>query len=157
TVSVLLTVRTAPGLLMSRLLTVKAASTTAVVLLPMGPLSKITSLVAVGAWWTLPVVSTQLLLLLQVLLPPPPVQKSALALSSKAPMSTWAPSIRGKPGPRWSVNGGPLKGGLVTAASVPALMGGLPGSSAMVWVGPPLFCSVPSSGSALLTMVPAKP
>ena len=45
---------------------------------------------------------------------------------SKAPMST-APT---RPSPRWSVAGTP-------APLVPASMAGLPGSRAMVWVGPP--------------------
>ena len=55
---------------------------------------------------------------------------------SYAPISqrpAWGRAI-----PRWSVDGQPL--------FVPALMAGLPGSSACVGVGPPLFCSGPSNG-----------
>ena len=51
-------------------------------------------------------------------------------LDSKAPMSTVPLTMRGSP--RWSV---------VTPAGMrallPASMAGLPGSRAMVWVGPP--------------------
>ena len=36
----------------------------------------------------------------------------------------------------------------------PAAMAGLPGSSAMVGVGPPLFCSGPSCGSPVKGIVP---
>ena len=51
-------------------------------------------------------------------------------LDSKAPMSTVPPTMRARP--RWSV---------VTPAGMrallPASMAGLPGSSGIVWVGPP--------------------
>src|SRR5215831_412417 len=67
----------------------------------------------------------------------------APALNSVAPMSTWAQTLRGNPGPRWSVvrlNGSP------STVSSPASMAGLPASRAWVKVGPPLFCSGPSLG-----------
>src|SRR5207302_10693803 len=55
--------------------------------------------------------------------------------SSEAPMSQAGPWGRGKP--RWSVVAHPAP------ASRAALFCGM----AIVWVGPPLFCSGPSSGS----------
>src|SRR5262245_14046292 len=61
---------------------------------------------------------------------------------SNAPMSQMAvgsaPPSTGRWNPRWSVAGHPTL--------VPASMAGLPGSSAWVSVGPPLFWSGPSSG-----------
>ena len=54
-----------------------------------------------------------------------PLDDSTTRLTWQAPMSTTEPRIR----PRWSVPGAPL--------DVPAPMAGLPGSKAMVWVGPP--------------------
>src|SRR3954451_11799154 len=57
---------------------------------------------------------------------------------------------RGKPKPRWSKKGGPLKGGVVTKAALPAEIDGLPGSSAMVGVGPPLFCRPAGSSSGVV-------
>src|SRR6266540_3660909 len=65
----------------------------------------------------------------------------AVLLYSYAPMSIALPTTRAKP--RWSVAG----------ASVlsPALMAGLPQSSACVKVGPPLFCSAPSLTAAAAT------
>src|SRR5262249_18838633 len=64
--------------------------------------------------------------------------------TSKAPMSTWLPDLRGKPWPRWSavsVNG------LPSTESSPASMAGLPASRAIVGVGPPLSNRGPSFGS----------
>ena len=61
-------------------------------------------------------------------------------------------TIRWKPGPRWSY---------WTPAGIksllPASMAGLPGSRAMVMVGPPLSCSGPSFGSTLSRSVPTQP
>jgi hypothetical protein len=48
-------------------------------------------------------------------------------------------TTRGKPGPRWSHSG--------ASVGSPALMAGLPGSSAIVSVGPPLSWRGPSKGS----------
>src|SRR5262245_51453258 len=56
--------------------------------------------------------------------------------TSKAPMSALLPTTRAKPDPRWSLTD--------PAAFEPALMHGLPGKSAIVCVGPPLFASDPS-------------
>src|SRR5215467_5293822 len=64
-------------------------------------------------------------------------------LASKAPMSTCEQNLRGKPGPRWSV----LRiAGASRIESSPALMAGLPASSAWVKLGPPLSCNGPSIG-----------
>src|SRR5215510_8040566 len=49
--------------------------------------------------------------------------------------------------PRWSVKIFTPKLSWQPRGS-PASIAGLPGSSACVWVGPPLFCSGPSLGSA---------
>ena len=77
-----------------------------------------------------------------------------VACSSKAPISTVSLTMRGKPGPRWSLAKGlPF----VSTASVllPWSMAGLPGSSAIVCVGPPLFCRpLGSSSAAVLRMSP---
>ena len=53
-------------------------------------------------------------------------------------------TTRSKPGPRWSKNGGGVKFGS------PASIAGLPGNSACVKVGPPLFCNGPTIGSVLI-------
>jgi len=53
-------------------------------------------------------------------------------------------TTRLKPGPRWSKRGGGVK------FTSPVSMAGLPGNSACVNVGPPLFCNSPSSGSVLI-------
>ncbi len=62
--------------------------------------------------------------------PLPEVTAMVNRLDSKAPMSTTPPTTRGRP--RWSV---------VTPAGISSLlpesMAGLPGSRAIVWVGPP--------------------
>ena len=62
--------------------------------------------------------------------PLPEVTAMVNPLDSKAPMSTTVLTMRGRP--RWSV---------VTPAGMrallPASMAGLPGSRAIVWVGPP--------------------
>lgn len=63
-----------------------------------------------------------------------------LLCTSNAPTSIRPFTTRSKPGPRWSNRGGGVKLGL------PALVAGLPGKSACVKVGPPLFCSGPSIG-----------
>ena len=48
--------------------------------------------------------------------------------------------------------------GSTARALLPASMAGLPGKRAMVWVGPPLFCSRgPSPGSATPTWLPLVP
>src|SRR5438132_73324 len=59
-------------------------------------------------------------------------------------MSHAAPCGRGAP--RWSVAGQPT--------FVPASIAGLPGKSACVGVGPPLFFSGPSRGSVLAMVAP---
>src|SRR5581483_1255938 len=60
---------------------------------------------------------------------------------SYAPMSSRPLITRLNPPPRWSVLGGGVKNPL------PLSIAGLPVNSASVWVGPPLFCSAPRSGS----------
>jgi hypothetical protein len=62
------------------------------------------------------------------------VMTGGVLLNSYAPMSMMPPTIRANP--RWSVGG-------ATRLS-PALIAGLPQSSACVKVGPPLFCNGPS-------------
>ena len=59
-------------------------------------------------------------------------------------MSVAAPDVRGKPLPRWSV--------LNPTGLLPALIAGLPGSSACVRDRPPLSVSGPSSGSVPITL-----
>ena len=68
---------------------------------------------------------------------------------SKAPISTAAPSMRRAR--RWS-----LVSPAGTSELSPASMAGLPGSRAMVWVGPPLYASTPRLG-ATPTMLPSMP
>ena len=41
--------------------------------------------------------------------------------------------------------------------SIPACIAGLPGNSATVWVGPPLFASEPNPGFATPTLFPLLP
>ena len=74
---------------------------------------------------------------------------------SKAPMSTVPLTTRGKPAPRWSVVSGlPLAS--TASALLPASMAGLPGSRAMVCVGPPLSASGPSNGFIGSAVVPMR-
>ena len=72
-------------------------------------------------------------------------------------MSTVPPTMRGKPGPRWSVARGSPVLGSTARALLPALMAGLPASRAMVWVGPPLSARVPRPGLATPTWLPLVP
>jgi hypothetical protein len=62
--------------------------------------------------------------------------------------------MRANPGPRWSVNRGPVKGASVTKELAPASMAGLPGKRARVWVGPPLSWSGPWPGLLTLNRLP---
>ena len=62
--------------------------------------------------------------------------------SSKAPMSVMPSMVRAKP--RWSE---------VSVKGAPVLWAGLALVMAMVSVGPPLFCSEPSSGSICVALV----
>ena len=62
--------------------------------------------------------------------------------TSKEPLSMRPFTIRSNPGPRWSKKGGGVKFGS------PASIARLPGNSAWVNVGPPLFCSGPNNGSS---------
>src|SRR5207302_4927661 len=64
--------------------------------------------------------------------------------TSNDPLSMRPFTTRSNPGPRWSKNGGGVKFGS------PASIAGLPGNSACVKVGPPLFCNGPSIGSVLI-------
>src|SRR5688572_2621558 len=66
------------------------------------------------------------------------------APASNAPMSTPAPEGRRKP--RWSVGGAPI--------AVPKSIAGLPGSHAIVKVGPLLSASPSSFGSVKLKLDP---
>ena len=59
-------------------------------------------------------------------------------------MSVAVPDVRGKLLPRWSL--------LRPSGLLPALIAGLPGSSACVRDRPPLSVSGPSSGSAPITL-----
>src|SRR5262245_48593778 len=68
-------------------------------------------------------------------------------LLSNAPMSRVLPTIRLNPVPRWSVVSGVVKQPPVEETQLsPALMAGLPSSSAWVFVGPPLFANGPITG-----------
>ena len=68
---------------------------------------------------------------------------------SYAPIEQLANPVPGRTKPRWST---PLTGSLAHTFSSPALIAGLPACSAIVCVGPPLFCSPAGSsrGSVLL-------
>ena len=72
-------------------------------------------------------------------------------------MSTVPLKTRAKPDPRWSSIRAWLFAGLMARALLPASIAGLPGKSAMVWVGPPLLASGPSPGSATPTWLPLTP
>src|SRR5689334_8112585 len=63
---------------------------------------------------------------------------------SKAPMSVLAKRVR----PRWSAAG--------ALAELPALMAGLVGSRAIVWVGPPLLARAASPGFSGDATVPVR-
>jgi hypothetical protein len=71
--------------------------------------------------------------------------------TSNAPMSTVPPTILANPAPRWSV---------VTPDGIkalfPALIAGLPGKRAWVWVAPPLSAKGASRGSTGLLAVPTR-
>ena len=64
---------------------------------------------------------------------------------SNAPMSQCGP--RGRVKPRWSRL---LTGAAAQIASFAVSIAALPGPSAIVWVGPPLFCRGPSTGLLLM-------
>ena len=67
------------------------------------------------------------------------------SVASNAPISQCGPWERVMP--RWSRL---LTGQAAQMASIPASITALPGSSAIVQVGPPLSCKGPSIGSALI-------
>ena len=79
-------------------------------------------------------------------------ETTAGAVRSNAPMSAPSPPVAfvssgsstGRRTPRWSV---------ATPELEPLSIAGLPNSNACVWVGPPLFCSGPSCGLALMMSV----
>src|SRR4029078_4075796 len=60
------------------------------------------------------------------------------ALTSNAPMSVCAPTVRGNPAPRWSND--------KASGFDPVSMAGVPESNACVCVGPPLLASGPNNG-----------
>ena len=66
---------------------------------------------------------------------------------SYAPMEQLTLPVPGRPKPRWSRL---LTGGAAHTDSLPALIAGLPGSRAMVCVGPPLFAKPAGSSWGLV-------
>src|SRR6516165_8544112 len=77
--------------------------------------------------------------------PPPPPPLGVLAVDTWTDPRSVGP-FGGRDRPRWSVVGARLVS--------PAPRTGLPGMGSMVGVRPPLFCSGPRWGSALLMMTP---
>jgi hypothetical protein len=76
--------------------------------------------------------------------------------ASKEPISTVLFTMRENPEPRWSKNGGPLKGGFVIAALSPAPIAGLVSAIERVIVSPPLLANGPSCGSMGEAIVPTR-